>query len=180
MSDDLSRSIASAVSQAVQRAVDEGISRLPSQGVSSTSSSSTSSTASVSTSRSNSNSQEVRTCAGRQTVIVFVWNMVCYVKLNIWPFSFFLFYCSVCCWFLWFACCSSSSIKISVWDRNPAPFTLLYVFVNSCQVMALQRLETETLRLAIKIYITLFLRKLSLAVLNCVLHNCILQRFYKK
>ena len=154
MLDDLSRSIASAVSQAVQRAVDEGLSRLPSQGVSSTSSRSTSSTASVSTSRSNSNSQEVRTCAGRQTVIVFVWNLVCYVKLNIWPFSFFLFYCSVCCWFLWFACCSSSSIKISIWDRNPAPFThfiftLLCDFVNSCQVMALQRLETQTLRLVI-------------------------------
>ena len=28
------------------------------------------------------------------------------------------------------------------------------------------------------IYITLFLKKLSLAVLNCVTHNCILQRFY--
>ena len=52
------------------------------------------------------------------------------------------------------SCGSSSSIKISVWDRNPAPFThfiftLLCDFVNSCQVMALQRLETETLRLVI-------------------------------
>ena len=119
MSDELSKSIASALSQAVQRAVDEALSRLPSQGVSSTSSSSTSSSTSVSTSRYNSNSQEVRTCAGRQTVIVFVWNLVCYFKLNIWPFSVFLLSCSVCCWLLWFACCSSSSIKIAFGTEIP-------------------------------------------------------------
>ena len=70
-------------SQAVQRAVDEALSRLPSQGVTSTSSSSTSSLTSTTTSSSNSNSQEVRTCAGRQTVIVFVWNLVCYLILKV-------------------------------------------------------------------------------------------------
>ena len=90
MSDELSRSISSAVSQAVQRVVDEALSRVPSQGASSTSSRSTSSSTSVSTSRSNSNSQEVRTCAGRQTVIVFVWNLVCYLKLNIFIFPVLL------------------------------------------------------------------------------------------
>ena len=129
MSDELLRSIASAVSQAVQRAVDEALSRLPTQGVTATSSSSTSSSTSVSTSRSNSNSQEVRTCAGRQTVIVFVWNLVCYLKLNIWPFSFFLSYCSVCCWFLWFACCSSSSIKIAFGTEIPC---FLHIFSHRC------------------------------------------------
>ena len=91
MSDELSRSIASALSQAVQRVADEALSRLSSQGVSSTSSSSTSSSTSVSTSRSNSYSQEVRTCVGRQTVFVFLWNLVCYLKVNIWPFSFSCF-----------------------------------------------------------------------------------------
>ena len=107
----------------------EALSRLPTQGVTATTSSSTSSSTSVSTSRSNSNSQEVRTCAGRQTVIVFVWNLVCYLKLNIWPFSFFLSYCSVCCWFLWFACCSSSSIKIAFGTKIPC---FLHIFSHRC------------------------------------------------
>ena len=130
MSDELSRSIASAVSQAVQRAVDEALSRLPSQGVSSTSPSSTSSLTSVSTSRSNSNSQEVRTCASRQMGIAFFWNLLYYLKLNIWPFSFFLFYCNVCCWFLWIACCSSSSIKIAFGTEIPR--LLHIIFSHRC------------------------------------------------
>ena len=95
MSDELSRSIPSAVSQAVQRAVDEALSRLPSQGVTSTSSSSTS----ISTSSSNSNSQEVRLvlqllgwptnshCVRLESRVLF--------NTEIWPFSFFISYCSV-------------------------------------------------------------------------------------
>ena len=130
MSDELSRSIASGVSQAVQRAVDEALSRLPSQGVTSASSSSTSSSTSTTTSSSNSNSQDVRTCVGRQTVIVFVWNLVCYLILNIWPFSFFLSYCSVWCWFLWIACCSSSSIKVEFGTEIPR--LLHIVFSHRC------------------------------------------------
>ena len=45
--------------------------------------------------------------------------------------------------------------KNCVWNKNPVLFTHIFtplcdfVNVNSCQVMALQRLETETLRLAI-------------------------------
>ena len=51
------------------------------------------------------------------------------LKLNIWPFSFFLSYCSVCCWFLWFACCSSSSIKIAFGTEIPC---FLHIFSHRC------------------------------------------------
>ena len=131
MSDEFSRSIASAVSQAVQRAVDEALSRLPSQGVTSSSSSSTSNLL--------AGKQSFCDCVRLKSSVLFNTEYLAIFKFP--DLLQYLMLVPVVCMLF------QQLHKSCVFNGNPPSFTHcifspLRDFVDSRQVIALRRVET--------------------------------------